>query len=66
MEILAVGGNPKQPIGAKRNVKICKCGNVLHYTYQDIWVRHLSTGHEINCITCPSCKATIHVSKYYK
>ena len=63
MEILAIQKPPRQPIGPKTNVKVCpNCSAVLSYNYEDMWVDE-KMGNELNCITCPSCKHTIHVEK---
>lgn len=67
MQVLAIQRPPRQPIGAKPNIKICpKCDAILQYDYEDMWVKTMKDGYEINHITCPSCHESIVVSdKFY-
>lgn len=67
MKILGINRPPIGPIGSKPNIKICsKCDAILEYNYEDMWVKTMKDGYEINHITCPSCNESIVVSdKFY-
>ena len=63
MEILAIQKPPRQPIGAKTNIKVCpKCAAVLKFDYEDMYTKH-KQGYELNFIKCPSCNTELTVSE---